>query len=205
MDTIITGLGDVSNDAEWSIAHSEPYRCEISIEGHADLLFHRWSVDGVAEKASAAKGSKSKKTDDIESYVWRDEKGTLCIPGEYLRRSVVLAAKFQQDPRSPRKSAMDLFSAGIVNLTPLATLGTAKWDYVDRRRVTVQRNGITRHRPAMRAPWKAKFIFMVSVPEYIGPTLLQQTIAKAGLLVGVGDFRPTFGRFGMTGFNVLKN
>jgi hypothetical protein len=159
----------------------------------------------VAEKAAAAKGSKAKKSDNVESYVWRDDAGMLCLPGEYLRGSIVAAAKFHQDPRSPRKSAMDLFKAGVVSLTDLASLGAKEWDYEDRRRVVVQRSGVTRVRPAMRKGWEATVCLMVTTPEYISPDFLQQVIAKAGLLVGVGDFRPTYGRFGISSFEVLKD
>ena len=50
-------------------------------------------------------------------------KGLLCIPTEYFRMALIGAAKFKQDPRSPRKSAMDLFKAGVANLTDLCSLG----------------------------------------------------------------------------------
>ena len=99
---------------------------------------------------------------------------------------------------------MDLFKAGVVNLTPLAPLGSTTWDYEDKRRVVVQRSGINRVRPAMRAGWKAEIIFMVTTPEYISPAFLRQVLTRAGLLVGVGDFRPTYGRFGVVGFDVIE-
>ena len=51
-----------------------------------------------------------------------------------------MALAFRQDPRSPRKSAMDLFKAGAVCLTPLASLHVRDWDYEDRRRVMIQHN-----------------------------------------------------------------
>jgi hypothetical protein len=121
-----------------------------------------------------------------------------------LRGAIVAAAKFHQDPRSPRKSAMDLFKAGVVSLTDLASLGVKEWDYEDRRRVVIQRNGVTRVRPALRKGWSASVDLMVTTPEYIAPDFLQQVITKAGLLVGVGDFRPTYGRFGMVGFELLS-
>lgn len=196
---------DATNGGEHAIDMTQPYRASITISGHADILFHRWNNEAVAEKASAAKGSKAKKEDNIESYVWRNEEGYLCLPGEYLRGSLVMAAKFHQDPRSPRKSAMDLFKAGVVALTDLAPLGVKEWDYEDKRRVVIQRNGITRTRPALRKGWKATIELMVTTPEYISPEFLQQVISKAGLLVGVGDFRPTYGRFGIINFEVLPN
>lgn len=193
-------LGDVTNGGAETIGFSIPYSVKIRVEGVAPLLFHRWNCESVAEKANAAKGSKAKKTDDIESYVYRDASGDLCVPGEYLRQALVHAAKFVQDPRSPRKSAMDLFKAGIVVQTELASLGVKDWDFLDQRRVVVQRNGITRMRPAMQKGWKVSIELEVILPEYINRTLLQQVLANAGRLVGLGDFRPTFGRFCVTKF-----
>jgi len=194
-------LADVSNDGQFAIDASAPYVVNVSVEGVAALLFHRWSVDGVEAKSKAAKGSKAKKEDDLESYVYRDRDGFLCLPTEYFRMSIINAAKYKQDPRSPRKSAMDLFKAGLVGLSDLCSLGIKEWQYVDRRRVMVQRNGITRHRPACYPGWKASMQFQVLVPEYINPYLLNETISAAGRLVGVGDFRPTFGRFQITRFS----
>lgn len=198
-----THINEPSNSAADLIEGCAPYRVEVKINGTADMLFHRWSTEAVNAKAAAAKGSAGKKTDSVESYVYRDERGQLALPGEYLRQSLIAAAKFRQDPRSPRKSAMDLYRSSVLTLTPLASLGVKDWDYLDSRRVVVQRSGVTRTRPAMRAGWKASFIFLVQTPQYIGPDDLQAVITQAGLLVGVGDFRPTFGRFAISAFKVL--
>lgn len=182
------------------IEHSQPYAVAVTVQGSADFLFHRWNSEAVDEKAKAAKNSAGKKTDDVESYVYRTEGGELAIPGEYLRGAIINAAKFRQDPRSPRKSAMDLFKAAIVVTTPLAGLGVESWDYLDRRRVTIQRAGVNRTRPAMKAGWEATFDLMILLPEYIDRNSLRETIENAGRLIGIGDFRPTFGRFGIVKF-----
>lgn len=193
-----------TNGAAEAIGYAMPYTVEVSIRGVADLLFHRWNCEAVDAKAKAAKGSKAKKTDDIESYVYRDEKGQLCIPGEYLRGSIVAAAKFRQDPRSPRKSAQDLFKAAVVSLTPLAPLGVATWDYEHACRAVVQRNAVTRVRPAVRAGWEATFALQINLPEYVSPELLHGVLNDAGRLVGLADFRPTYGRFLTSRFDVQK-
>ena len=197
-------IGDASNGARTVINASMPYTVRVAIEGSADLLFHRWNNEAVEAKAAAAKNSKAKKTDDLESYVYRTADGNLALPGENLRQSVITAAKFRQDPRSPRKSASDLYKAGVVALTDYADLGVQAWDYEDRRRVMIQRAGITRTRPALRRGWTASFEFMVNTPEYIAPGDLREVIEQAGRLVGVGDFRPTFGRFGVVGFGAFQ-
>lgn len=189
-----------TNGAASIIGASEPYTVKVTIEGVADLLFHRWNCEAVEEKSKAAKGSKAKKTDDLESYVYRADNGELAIPGEYLRQAIIHAAKFRQDPRSPRKSGMDLFKAGVLSLTDLAPTGKKVWDFEDRRRVVIQRSAVTRTRPALKKGWKMTCELMVTLPEYIPQSVLNEVIAAAGRLVGVGDFRPTYGRFNIIQF-----
>lgn len=201
-----TGRGDaLTNGALGVIEHDEPYRFQVKIKGDADILFHRWNCEAVDSKAKAAKGSAAKKSDDIESYVWRNDDDQICIPGEYLRATLVAAAKFQQDPRSPRKSAMDLVKAGLITLTPLAPLGSDKWDYVHACRVQIQRNGITRMRPAFRAGWEAEFIFAVTLPQYLNESFMLRILKDAGMLIGIADFRPSYGRFSVIHFEVLND
>ncbi len=197
-------LFNPTNGAKDIIGDGLPFIAHVTLEGVSDMLFHRWNCEAVDEKAKAAKGSKAKKSDDIESYVYRDEKGFLCLPGEYVRQAMIYAAKSKQDPRSPRKSAMDLFKAGVVSLTQLSSLGTKEWDYLDRRRVVIQRNGINRTRPAMRVGWQADFEIAVTTPEYISQQLFIEVLQTAGRLIGVGDFRPTYGRFSVKNYNFME-
>lgn len=195
-----TEIGPVSDGGNADIALTEPYAVKVSIEGTAPLLFHAWNVEAVQEKAKAAKGSKGKKEDNVESYVYRNEAKEICLPGEYFRQSIIHAAKYVQDPRSPRKSAMDLFKAGLLVLTEYASLGKDTWDYLDQRRVVIQRNGVNRMRPAMHKGWRAGFELQIILPEYITREILGAAITNAGRLVGVGDFRPTYGRFQVVEF-----
>jgi hypothetical protein len=203
-------LGPVSNDAKTSVALFEPFIVTCEIEGASPILFHRWSVESVEEKASAAKGSRAKKTDDTESYVYRNDDGMICLPGEYIRQSIIHAAKFRQDPRSPRKSLMDLAKASVFPMNqyyPIISAKTGKpvkeWDMLDRRRVVVQRNGITRSRPAFLAGWKVKAELRCDQPEYITPQMLNDLLALAGRVVGLADNRPSYGRFRVTHFEKL--
>lgn len=205
----LEALDPVSNDASNLIEFSAPYVAEVTVRGTAPILFHRWSVEAVAEKAKAKKGSAAKKTDDVESYVYRCADGTIGIPGTYLIGSIIDprngAAKYLQDPRSPRKSALDLYKAGVVALTDCASLGKKSWDYIDQRRVMVQRQGITRCRPAFNAGWEATFHVSVLTPEYIRQDDLLAVLTQAGRLVGLGDFRPTYGRFQVIRFEILHS
>lgn len=200
--------GDVSNAGEPTIDTAFPYRVEVEVTGVAAFLFHRWQSDEVEAKAAAPKNSKAKKIDNVESYVYRARNGNLSIPGIYLVGSLTNpqngAAKYQQDPRSPRKSALDLYKAAIQPLSD-ADLGVKDWDYLDRRRAVIQRNGITRVRPALDIGWKGVFELICTMPEYIAPSDLHSALNLAGRAVGIGDFRPTFGRFNITRFQVIQD
>lgn len=197
-----TALGEaITNGAEFAIDTSRPYVASVTIEGTSAILFHAWNCESVEAKGKAAKGSAAKKTDDVDSYVYRDADGNIALPGEYLRQSLIQAARYRQDPRSPRKSAIDLFKAGVVSLTEYASLGKADWDYLDKRRVTVMRAAVTRVRPAFLPGWQATIDVQVLTPEYIPPSLLLDVITDAGRLVGVADNRPTYGRFQVVRFD----
>ena len=196
----------ISNGAESTIIMQEPYMIEVTVCGVAPLLMHAWNIESIEEKAASAKGSKSKKTDDIESYAYRDQDGYLGIPGKCLLGAMIEAGRYLQDPRSPRKSARDLIKAGVQSLTVMALFQpkTKKWDYEDRQRVVIQRSGITRTRPAMNTDWTCTFQIMVSVPEYLNPQLIHEIVEKSGRLCGLCDFRPSYGRFRVTEFKILK-
>lgn len=199
-------FGGVSNDGESTLILGRPYVAKVVVEGTCPLLFHRWSDDAVEAKGAAPKGSKARKTDDIETYVYRCPDNTIGIPGTYLKGSICNkengAAKYRQDPRSPRKSALDLYKAGVHVLTDLASLGKETWDFLDRRRVKVQQSAVTRMRPGFWAGWAATFEVQVLTPEYIPHTELLSVLNDAGRLVGLADFRPTYGRFQVTSFSI---
>jgi hypothetical protein len=206
-----TAISEPTNDGKFAIETDIPYVAHVKISGSADLLLHAWSCDSVEAKGKAKKGSEAKKSDDLESYVRRDEEGLICLPAEYVRMSAINAAKFRQDPRSPRKSAMDLFKAGIVSLSPLSPIvnrdgkTSKEWDFLHKCRVQIQRSGITRTRPAFHEGWSAELSLMVNLPMYISQSDVLETLTIAGKVIGVGDFRPTYGRFQITSFEVQQD
>lgn len=204
-------LEPVGNGAATLLATALPYRIAVTVKGTSPLLFHRWDSDSVETKRLSGKNSAAKRTDDIESFVYRvptrqgsKRLGHIALPGEYVRQSLIGAARYRQDPRSPRKSAMDLYKAGVVALTELCDLGQSDWDFIHRSRVQIQRAAVTRARPAFLPGWEAVCLLEVLTPEYITPADLYETIAIAGRLIGVGDFRPTYGRYAIVRYEVVN-
>jgi hypothetical protein len=196
----------VSNGAEDTIEMTLPYLVDVTIVGVAPLLYHAWNTESVDAKAAAAKGSKAKKSDDVESYVYRTEDGYLGVAGKCFYGALCEAARFSQDPRSPRKSARDLVKAAVQVLTLVAPLEPKRknWDYDDKQRVVIQRSAITRVRPALKEGWKVTFQLAVNLPEYITPGFLYELIKRAGQFTALCDYRPTYGRFRIEKFNIVQ-
>lgn len=187
------------------VEYSQPYSVEVEIEGTEALLMHRYDIEAVEAKGKAKKGSRDKKTDNVESYAYRSENGNLYLPGVAVKECIAESAKFTQDPRSPRKSAYDLFRAGIKIKQEIPFLThTDKWDYEDKRPVVVQMNRVARVRPALREGWRAMFHISILLPEYIEPKFLSEILSRAGMTIGLLDYRPDFGTFRVNRFEALE-
>lgn len=179
-----------------------PYAAEVTVVGISDLLMHRWDTEEVESKGKAPKNSATKKTDNVESYLYRMKDGTVGIPPANFKAAICDAAKFLQDPRSPRKCARDLFRAAVT-VSEGGSLGVKTWDYLDKRRAVVQRNAVSRTRPAFLAGWKATFIVQVTAADLISVDFLSDAVTRAGQFVGMCDYHPEFGRFRIESFRVL--
>ncbi len=192
------------NGGKRLIEEGEPYIAHVTLKGVSSMLFHSYDVHSVGVKTGSGKGSAAKKTDDIDSYVYRvsEDDERLGVPGMNFCRALAIAAKSVSDPRSPRKSMMDLVAASVIPLDEVAPFHTnvTTWDFVDTRRVVIQRNGIPRQRPGMNKGWKITFHVAVHAPEYIPPDTLHMLAVRAGQFQGLCDYRPTFGRFAVVKF-----
>lgn len=189
----------------------QPYTVELTISSAPGcaILFHAFDVGDYRRKEQAKKGSTEKKTDNIESYVYRNDDGAICMPGLNMKAAICNAAKKFKDPASTRASAKDLVRGGIVvdpYLSPFLRDGKPlkDWDTVDQRGVGVNQSKVIRSRPMLTNGWTLKFDIVVNDSEYIQPDFLYEIIARACNFSALGDYRPDFGRFVIDEFKVLK-
>jgi len=173
-----------------SSAGEQEYAIQVEVIGTSPLLMHRYDTVSVKAKGAAAKNSETKKTDDIESYVYRDPSNKqIGIPGRNFLSCLREAARSIPDPRSPRKSARDLVATGLRVEPFMAPLGKTTWDYIDEQRVVIMRSAVSRSRPAFKEGWKVSFRVLVLAPEYITETWLHELIQRAGRFQGLLDAR----------------
>jgi hypothetical protein len=175
----------------------QPYTVSFTVQGTGKMLMHCWNISSIAEKAAAKKNSTTKKTDDLESYVLRDDQKKIVMPTLNFCAAIREAGKSFSDPTSPRKSMKDRLKAIIIPNEEYGYIngGVTTWDFVDSRRVVIQRAGITRQRPGFYEGWEIEFSIIVLEPEFLPLAKLVEIVDNAGKFQGLGDFRPTFGRF----------
>ncbi len=74
--------------------------------------------------------------------------------------------------------------------------------FCDRRAIRVQQNRVMRSRPRFNA-WSCDFDLSIT-PGRINPETVKIALEDAGLYVGIGDYRPKFGRFRVESFEEKK-
>lgn len=201
-------ISGVTGKGAGLIAFEEPYMVEVKVQGIAPILSHRWDCDSVKIKDEAKKGSKAKKEDDIESYLYRTPEGYVAVSARWVIGALVNAARSLRDPRSPRKNGQDLVRAAIhppagVEVYPFLPKRKS-YDYLDRQMERVQRQGITRVRPAFLVGWEAAVQVECLCPELLDAPTLGQLFMLSGRVCGWGDKHPTYGRFMVTQYKQVE-
>ena len=183
---------------------------KYTISGITPLIMH---ADELANPLSPLKkkmgqlSSQRKKTDEVHEEMakiewlaglYHDENGVF-VPGINLEASIRDAAKLQrlgkESVRSLRveEEKAPLEYKGPKDVMKLADLPAFR----DVRSVVVQRARVMRCRPIFRE-WKCQFTVVVDA-DRLDVEQVDGFIETAGLMIGIGDFRPRYGRFMVEG------
>lgn len=156
-----------------------------------------------ATKAHKQLTSKRKKTDeDHEAIAVSEFKGALYIdrdgpylPSMNLEASLVEAAKMQKLGKHAKRALMIIEDKIHLKYDGPRTADDLIKDprFVDMRGVRVGMAKLMRCRPRF-SEWQAECTLAYNA-EQINLDEVMQIVRNAGALVGVGDFRPRFGRF----------
>lgn len=191
------------------------YLVDITVKGDAPLLQHRFPVP---ELASMTKGGMKQTgakdyTEEWREHLYVTKGGQIYQPATHFEGALVKAAVNFKITGKRGKTYKDLFRAAVF-ITPEEILhGVDNPDeldtdadkrlYLDMRPAVVQRARIVRVRPAFSPGWLLDFQIEV-IDDQINSTLLQDVLVLAGKTVGIGDFRPKFGRFSVVKFEVVE-
>ena len=191
------------------------YTVSVKVKGISPLMQHRYPMP---ELATMSKGGRRQTgavdyTEEWRDYLYADSAGMVYQPSVHFEGAMIKAAAGFKVTGRRGKSYKDLFQANVIvtpdkiphGITTPAMLDTDadKPLYIDMRPVIVNRARVVRLRPTFKTGWELEFNVEV-IDDQISPEIVSDVLTLAGKTVGIGDFRPKFGRFMVTHFEEVK-
>jgi hypothetical protein len=190
------------------------YTVEVTIRGIAPLMQHRYPLPDLSQLSKGGKKSTGAKdySDEWRSYLYTAN-GQVVQPSCHIEGALVKAAAGFKITGKRGKSYKDLFSANVIIDPVEIPHGIPAPDeldcdadkplYIDMRPVIVNRARVVRLRPTLKPGWQLSFTINVTDDE-LPYEILSDVLTLAGKTVGIGDYRPKFGRFMVTKFELVK-
>lgn len=177
------------------------YQIKVKIKFIAPFLFNR-PVD--VEGTGGRKTKKQREKEALER-VHRAEDGELHIPAWNFKQCLKEGAN-RAGLKVGRK-ALSAFLEAVVFVDGIIGFGTNKHDFMHEHFGKVPPRtgaGIIIKRPAMNEGRELGFTLSI-IDDRRTPAEIKQSLEEAGLLVGLGAWRPHYGRFLVTEFEpVIK-
>jgi len=177
----------------------ESKKIEVSIEGIAPLLQHRFPDEENKEGKVQKKQRVYVDKDDAEKALYRDKDGKICQPANHIVGCLLRAStayKFEG-----QKTYKDAVKGGVFIEPNMIPHKITDW-VIDRQPVVIMRARIMRARPRFDK-WALDFKIEI-IDERIDIPTFKDILEYAGQYIGLGDFRPRYGRFKVTKFQVKK-
>lgn len=195
------------------------YIVNVVIEGTAPLLQHSFTKNHLASLMEGAKKQTGATDYSAEWFttMYVTTSGYLCQPAAHIEGAMVKAAASFKVKGANRKTWKDAIRAycyvspdeivhqraGEYVPAPPLELATNPTETlsVSVMRVVVQRSAVARARLLIAPGWQLAFSIEVQ-DEQCRPEVVQEILTEAGRAVGIGDFRPRYGRFQVTHFRL---
>ncbi len=180
----------------------------VTIEGIAPLLHARHPTPDEQEKItnrSAKGGRKTKALTDAEQYAmhsYTDKKGKFIQPGEMIEAALTKAgSNFRAEGK---KTFKEIFKSGLF-ITPVEILHEIQKFEPDARwgKNPATGGAVWVVRPKAEQ-WRLSFTLNVVLDEKIPQEVLRDALDYAGLFVGIGAWRPKWGRFKIVSFKEVE-
>lgn len=180
-------------------------RLRFRLTGASPLVMHNGRLanplDPFAKALKTVSGKRAKTDADFEEMARIEFLGGLymgedgpCIPGEVIEATLISAAK--KNKRGPQAKA-GILSDGLHRIEYDGPRGSDDLWADDRFRlvagVRVGQARVMRTRPIFR-DWSAE-IFVDFLPGQLNRSEVAEMVRVAGEVVGIGDWRPRFGRY----------
>lgn len=191
------------------------YTVDVKVKGTAPLIQHRFPMPSLKEMTKGGKlqSGATDYTQEWRDYFYANGDDEIYQPAVHFEGAMVKAAVNFKIQGKRGKTYKDLFKAAVFVTPDEIPHGVKVPDeldtdgdnplYLDMRPVVVNRARVVRIRPTFKPGWELEFTIEV-IDDQIPVEIVQDVLTLAGKTVGVGDFRPRFGRFNVVRFEVQK-
>lgn len=173
---------------------------EVKIKGTCDYLQHKRPLE---EEDKSKRSGEVDHSKEWEAAIYSDPEIGCFVPSKHLRASLVKAATNFKIKGRMGKTFKDMINATIEVEPDKIPLKKKQPDYVHEEWVRVQRSQILRRRPAFKKGWELKFTLLI-LDDQMPMGKMEEILEYAGRFVGIGDWRPHFGRFCVAEFQEKK-
>lgn len=164
----------------------------IKIKGLAPLLFNRFPDEDNADGKSGSKKRKPTKDEQVQASMYFDENGKVYQPAEHFVGAMVKAStSFKLEGK---KTYKDLVK-GSLFIEPMKIVHKKQKYVADWRSVVIPstRGRVMKGRGRMD-DWELEFQ-MICIDPRANKQDIVEMLTYAGNYIGVGDYRPRYGRF----------
>ena len=180
------------------------YEVDVSIKGVSPLLQHRFPEDDPKTiKKSSKRTGNPDYSKESEISLYKLPNGTIYQPATHIEGCLKKASVNFQIAGKRRKTYKDLVLSAVFVKPDAIPHKNQKW-VSDERPVIVPstRGRIIRSRPRFDN-WNLDFTIQITDSQ-LPFEVLKEILDYAGNSVGIGDFRPRFGRFIVTKFDLKE-
>lgn len=180
----------------------------VKIQGLVPLLQHRYIFKDELEEDAKRRSGKKDFSLEWRTALYYDETIGVYQPSSHIEGALIKAATSFLIPGRGKKSYKDLFKSAVFvspEYIPHGLKGSPdqlkaeQKLLIDRRLVRVNNSGVERLRPMIKN-WSLEFNIEIA-DDQISKDTVQQVLEHAGRYIGIGDFRPKYGRFTIAKFS----
>lgn len=176
------------------------YQISGTVTGVAPILFNRMLEDELESDGSSAKGRVTTATriEESKKRIYKNEKGVF-LPGWNFKQCLLEGCR-RSGLKVGRGSLMPYLQASVFPDRELYFLDKAEADFIHTtwgRRPPRTGGACMVRRPALNEGWRLAFSLNV-MDDRRSPDEIRRSLEEAGLLVGLGSWRPEYGRFIIT-------
>ena len=191
------------------------YTVSVRVKGISPLMQHRFPMPDYETTTKSGQVSTGEKKwhEEWREALYVDKDGEVFQPATHFESAMLKAASSFKIRGKRGKTYKDLFAMAVIvspdeiphNVKMPDTLTTDADEqlYIDQRPVKIQKARVVRTRPTFKTGWELEFEIQVSDDE-LQSDVVYEVLSMAGKSVGIGDYRPRFGRFQVVSFEVLK-